>query len=246
MRPAVRAQDCVKVHLASRDILTIAGLKQLMKPCSFITVTGTSASEQGTLVSLRSAVPDVLVISGTDEREIHDLARAARSVADNLKIVALADEKLAPLLAAGTQTRLEGILVRGGDHLEDIGAVLRIVHRGGRVTSEYHEALPASAAPRVSPRLAARLNSLTGRETVILRDLARGSTNAQIAQPLHVSVATIKADLANIMHKMGAAGRVELAVLAAQCGLVSEESVARSPGDGDRRSRRASDVGQFA
>lgn len=246
MRLAARTQDCVRVHLASRDVLTIAGLKQLMKPCAFVMVTGTSASEQATLAAIRTDAPDVLVISATEEREIHMLALAARTVDRDLKIVALADEKLASVLATTAQTRLEGVLVRGGDHLEDIAAVLRIVHRGGRVTSEYREAVPVPAAPAVSPQLAARLGSLTGRETVILQDLARGRTNAQIAQPLHVSVATIKADITNIMRVLGAAGRVELAVLAVQCGLVGLDSISSAAGDPAQRDRRSDGVGQLA
>lgn len=82
MRLTARKQDCVRVHLASRDVLTIAGLKQLMKPCPFVMVTGTSASEQATLTALRSDVPDVLVISAPEEREIHTLARTARACSD--------------------------------------------------------------------------------------------------------------------------------------------------------------------
>lgn len=240
---AVRTQDCVKVHLASRDVLTIAGLKQLMKPCSFVTVTGSSASEQATLAAIKSKLPDVLVISAAEEDELHTLARTARSVDPALKVVALADEKLAKILAASRRTRLEGILVRGGDYLEDINAVLRIVHRGGRVTSEFHSAVPT---PKVSPQVAARLASLTERETAILKDLAKGRTNAQIAQPLHVSVATIKADLARIMQVMGATGRVELAVLAVHYGLVGEEFDPTAEWAAAEDARFSQGVDQFA
>lgn len=243
MALTARSQDCVKVHLASRDVLTIAGLKQLMKPCPFVTVTGSSASEQATLVAIKSKLPDVLLISAAEEEELHALARTTRSVDPTLKVVALADANLAKTLATTRRTRLEGILVRGGDHLEDINAVLRIVHRGGRVTSEYHSVVPT---PMVSPQVAARLASLSERETTILKDLAKGRTNAQIAQPLHVSVATIKADLAHIMQVMGATGRVELAVLAVHHGLVGEELDPMAGWTAAENARFPQGVDQFA
>ena len=114
------------------------------------------------------------------------------------------------------------------------------------MTSAYREAVPVPAAPEVSPQLSARLQSLTRRETVILQNLARGRTNAQIAQPLHVSVATIKADITHIMKVLGAAGRVELAVLAVQCGLVGLDAIAPVASDPLQRERRSDGVGRLA
>lgn len=224
MRRAVRSHDSVKVHLASRDVLTIAGLRQLLNPCAFISVTGTSADDDATLAAVAATCPDVLVLSVSAKDGLHALARSARESCPDLKIVLLTDEGLAISLMAASPTRLEAVLIRGGDCLEDIGAILRIVHRGGKVTSEYQTAAADSADLFVTPQLAARVRSLSVRETIVLRELARGCTNAQIAQPLHLSVATIKADLAHIMSVTGASGRVELAVLAVRCGLIDDES----------------------
>jgi DNA-binding NarL/FixJ family response regulator len=226
MRRAARSHNSVKVHLASRDVLTIAGLRQLLTPCAFISVTGTSAEEDATIAAVASTIPDVLVLSAREEEELHSLARSARESCPDLKIVLLADEALAVSLMAAGPTRLEAVLIRGGDCLEDIGAILRIVHRGGRVTSEYQTASTDSADLSVTPQLAARVKSLSVRETIVLRELARGCTNAQIAQPLHLSIATIKADLAHIMSVTGASGRVELAVLAVRCGLIDDDESA--------------------
>ncbi|BBE22843.1 DNA-binding response regulator [Arthrobacter sp. MN05-02] len=220
MRIAVRSQNCVKVHLASKDVLTIAGLRQLLKPCSFITVTGTSTDEATTMSALTSETPDVLLFSASTEPDVYMVARAARAIDESLKIVVLTTEVLAARLMATRQMRLEGVLVSGGDCLQDIGAILRMVHHGGQVTSHYDDSMHRPAPPSVSPKIVARLRSLSARESTILREVAKGYTNAEIAKPLHVSVATIKADLARIMNTMGAFSRVELAVLAVQSGFV--------------------------
>ncbi|WP_105032996.1 helix-turn-helix transcriptional regulator [Arthrobacter ruber] len=220
MRIAARSQNYVKVHLASKDVLTIAGLRQLLKPCSFITVIGTSADESSTMAAITAETPDVLLFSANTEADVRRVARAARAINESLKIVVLTDEALAVQLMATRQTRLEGILIAGGDCLQDIGATLRIVHHGGHVTSLHHETRSDPGPQPVSPKVAARLRSLSGRETTILREVVKGYTNAEIAKLLHVSVATIKADLARIMTTMGVFSRVELAVIAVQSGFV--------------------------
>jgi DNA-binding NarL/FixJ family response regulator len=223
MRLSVRSHSAVKVHLASRDVLTIAGLRQLLKPCAFITIAGSTSDDEATIAALAATCPDVLVLSVSGEDGLHSLARAARAACPDLKIVLLTDPELAVPLMASSPTRLEAVLIRGGDCLEDIGAILRIVHRGGKVTSEYHAVQADSSDLSVTPQQAARVKSLSVRETIVLRELARGCTNAEIAQPLHLSVATIKGDLARIMNVTGASGRVELAVLAVRCGLIDDD-----------------------
>lgn len=220
---AVRSHSSVKVHLASRDVLTIAGLRQLLKPCAFINISGVSSSDESTLAAMTANSPDVLVVSSADEQEIALLVTAARTINPAVKVVVLVDEALVHRLSTVSTLRLEAILIRGGEYLEDIGAVLRIVHRGGHVTTG-HLAQAAFAAYRrpINHQQATRLAGLTAREALIMREVAAGRTNAQIAQRLHVSVATIKANLARVMELMQASTRVDLAVQAVQCGLVDE------------------------
>lgn len=222
MRLTVRSHTAIKVHLASCDVLTIAGLRQLLKPCGFITVVGTTSDDDATIAAVAAKCPDVLVLHVSDADALHSLATSAREACPDLKIVLLTDEDVAIPLIKASVTRLEAVLIRGGDCLEDIGAILRIVHRGGAVTSDYRAAV-AEREPTVTPRKAARLMSLSDRETIVLKELARGCTNAEIAKPLHLSVATIKSDLTRIMNVTGASGRVELAVLAVRCGLVDDD-----------------------
>ncbi|MUK00673.1 hypothetical protein GM708_01230 [Vibrio cholerae] len=224
MRLTVRSHASVKVHLVSRDVLTIAGLRQLLKPCSFISITGVSSDDETTIAAITASSPDILVVSSTKEEDIDALVTLARAVNQLLKVVVLTDETVLPHLVTKSPSRFEAVLVQGGDHLEDIGAVLRIVHRGGRVISAHYPLGDSAFGGKpVDERLTSRLLGLSARETLILRELAKGRTNAQIAQLLHVSVATIKADLARIMEIMQSSSRVDLAVQAAQCGLISED-----------------------
>lgn len=219
---AVGSRKNVRVHVASRDVLTNAGLRQLLRSCSFISVTGATSGEEATVSAVQVEQPDVLVLHASIEQDVHSIVRATRAISASLKIVVLTDEVLAARLMATAQIRLEGILVRGGEYLQDIGAVLRIVHHGGQVSSTSGASTPHPGPRPVDAQLAARLESLLPREAVVLRELARGRTNAEIAGPLHVSVATIKADVARVMGALGAFSRVDLAVLAVRSGFLDE------------------------
>jgi DNA-binding NarL/FixJ family response regulator len=61
---------------------------------------------------------------------------------------------------------------------------------------------------------------LTDREEEVLVTVARGLTNAEIAETLHISLSTVKAHLSSLMTKLGARNRVELAMWAYETGRV--------------------------
>ena len=91
----------------------------------------------------------------------------------------------------------------------------------------------ALIAPNVTVRLleafsspahsAARqpIEPLTEREEEVLRTVARGRTNAEIAEELYISLSTVKTHLASLMLKLGARNRVEIAMWAYETGRMS-------------------------
>ena len=80
-----------------------------------------------------------------------------------------------------------------------------------------------SVYPKVTPELRLGLASsyeLTQRELEVLREMTGGDTNQEIAERLHMSVASVKTHILNMLEKTGFRNRTELAVRARGSGLV--------------------------
>lgn len=77
----------------------------------------------------------------------------------------------------------------------------------------------ASAAPPTTP--SQPFEPLTEREEEVLLTVARGLSNAEIAEHLHISLSTVKTHLASLMQKLGVRNRVEIAIWAYETKRVS-------------------------
>ena len=97
-------------------------------------------------------------------------------------------------------------LVANGDALLAPSITRRLVERFAR---------PAQAAPAV-----VELGSLTPREREVWTLLARGLSNAELADGLHVSEATVKTHVARLLSKLNLRDRVQAVVLAYETGIV--------------------------
>jgi len=94
---------------------------------------------------------------------------------------------------------------------DEILNCIRQVHGGQTV-------LPASVAAKLAGRVSGA--ELTEREMVVLRALATGQSNKEIARNLFISEATVKAHLKNIFAKLDVLSRTEAVATAARRGMV--------------------------
>ena len=67
-----------------------------------------------------------------------------------------------------------------------------------------------------------RISTLTERETEVLLEVGRGASNSDIGRTLYMSEATVKAHVSKLLVKLGAANRVQVAIVAHDAGLLDE------------------------
>jgi DNA-binding NarL/FixJ family response regulator len=129
-----------------------------------------------------------------------------------------------------------GYVLKGSPNSEVMSAIRRVVdgesslnqelamyviqHLGGEATQETKP--PSGAQPHRPPDQLP--HSLTKRELEVLRLLAQGQTNQEIAQGLVVSPLTVKTHVQRIIGKLGVSDRTQAAVRAAELGLLAPES----------------------
>ena len=131
---------------------------------------------------------------------------------------------------------LEDASVTGAVRAGAIGYLLKDTD-----SEELSQAIKAAAEGRVhlAPEAAARLmrevrapespGALTDREAEVLRLLARGKANKQIASSLYVSEKTVKAHVSSILMKLGVQSRTQAALYAVRAGLVSIDELGEEP-----------------
>ncbi len=162
---------------------------------------------------LRERKPDVLILDlNMPGRPCLEAIPDMHEASPGTKIVALA-------------TQREPALARQALHLGVLGYVLEEAADDELVQAVRHAAVGET---HVQPALAAMLaaepessaTDLSERETDVLRLIALGHTNAEIAEQLYISVRTVETHRAHIQQKLGVSSRAELVRSALSRGLV--------------------------
>lgn len=185
------------------------GVVSLVETASDMTVVGTAADVDGAIRLARDHQPDVVVmdISMPNASGIE----GTRWIADNLsgvRVLMLTVHEDADILKEALSAGASGYIVKRAAESELLDAI-RAVHRGQTyIHPSMMSSLLQSLAPSHSESPTAE--DLTPREIEVLRLLARGYTNRQIAEQLTISVRTVETHRANITGKLGLRSRVDL------------------------------------
>lgn len=221
------AAGMIRVLLADDQALIRMGFRMVLDAEADIEVVGEAADGAAAITQAKALNPDVVLmdIRMPGVNGIEATAEITRSL--STKVLILTTFDLDEYAFGGLRAGASGFLLKDTRPAELIEAI-RTVASGEAVVSPritrrmlemFAGQLPSGAATsgQVDPRIA----SLTPRETEILRLVARGMSNAEIAAELVVSATTVKTHVGSVLAKLGVRDRVQAVVVAYETGLVS-------------------------
>ncbi|MEU4078197.1 DNA-binding response regulator [Streptomyces venezuelae] len=210
----------IRVLLADDQALVRAGFRSLLGRAKTLTVVGEAASGEEAVRQAALLEPDVVLMDirmpGTDGIEATRRVLAERPAT---RVVILTtfdtDEHVFEALRAGAsgfltkevepaELRRAVEIVAAGDSLLSPGVTRRVIERFAH-----------------RPRPAAALHALTTRENEVVRLVAEGRSNDEIAAALVISPLTAKTHISRAITKLGLRDRVQLVITAYEHGLVS-------------------------
>lgn len=211
--------DPIRVLLADDHPVVRDGLTAILSTQPDFQIVGEAANGTEAVHLAAHLNPDVVLIDiempGLDGVEALRQIRAARPEARLIVFTAFdTDERIVAAVQAGAQ----GYLLKDAPR-DELFKAIRVVSAGGSllqplVASKLLNHVRARTGDEPEPE------SLTDRETEVLRLLAQGKSNKDIAGQLVISERTVKFHVSSIMGKLGAGNRTEAVTIAAARGLV--------------------------
>lgn len=214
----------ITVMLADDEELVRQGLRAMLSAAPDIEVVGEAADGRSAVETARRLRPQVALLD-IKMRQADDGIRALRAMQGLPEAPRMAmlttfdvDEYVSLALRFGANGFLlkdiePGVLVRAVRDLARGGAVLDPSVAARMVDAQRDEVRAAAPARRL-------LASLSEREREVVGLIGQGLSNAEIGGKLHLSEATVKGYVSAVLSKIGAANRVQAALLAYRGGLV--------------------------
>jgi two-component system, NarL family, response regulator NreC len=212
----------IEVVLVDDHAVVRSGLRLLLDNQEDIKVVGEAGNAKDAVFRARALKPDVILLDVVmpGESGIEVLPKLLQeSPETNVLVLSMQDDPsyVREAFAAGAAGY---VLKEAAD--EEVVAAVREIAGGGRYV---HPTLGARmVAAEAQERAAAEADPLSDREREVLRLLALGHTNQEIAEQLYISVRTAESHRAHIMQKLRLSTRAELVRYALAHGLIGETS----------------------
>ncbi|HEY2669348.1 MAG TPA: response regulator transcription factor [Rugosimonospora sp.] len=212
----------IRVLIADDQDLVRAGLSMIIDARDDLSVVGEAGDGLEAIVLAERLRPDVILMDVRMPRlDGIEATRRLVGAGNPARVIMLTTFDLDEPVFAALRAGASGFLLKD-TRPADLAEAVRVVARGEallaptvtrRLLDRFADQLPGAQRP-------ARLDLLTGREVEVLTLVARAMSNAEIAQRLTVSQATVKTHLSAILTKLDLRDRVQAAVLAYEVGLV--------------------------
>ncbi|WP_081722623.1 response regulator [Saccharopolyspora rectivirgula] len=194
--------------------VVLDGVRLLLRDDPAITVVGSASSCSEALAVARAEQPDVVLLDlRLPDQMASEVIAPLRLAAPQARLVVFTAYRDHAALQAALDAGVDGCLLKDAGSTDLASAIHQAV-QGVRIFD-----------PRIgkdSPRMRSRLyrTGLTQREYDVLRHVAAGRTNPEIAEQLGITRHTVTGYLRNAMRKLNARNRIELITKATRSGLL--------------------------
>jgi len=211
----------IQVLIADDQTMVRSGLRLILEAEHDIAVVAEAGDGDEAVRVARREKPDVILM---DVRmPTMDGLEATRQITEanpDMKVIVLTTFDLDDYVYGALRAGASGFLLKdaGGDQLVD---AIRVVASGeALIAPSVTKRLISEFARRPESSEVEGLGELTERELEVLAQVARGFSNAEIAEELYVSETTVKTHVSHILTKLHLRDRVQAVVIAYESGLV--------------------------
>jgi two-component system response regulator NreC len=211
----------IKVVLVDDHAVVRSGLRLLLEAHEDIEVVGEAGNAKDAIFRARALQPDVMLLDVVmpGDSGIDVLPKLLKESPET-KVLVLSMQDDPSYVREAFAAGASGYVLKEAADEEVVSAVREIANGGHYV----HPTLGARmVAAEAQERAAAEADPLSEREREVLRLLALGHTNQEIAQTLYISVRTAESHRAHIMQKLRLSSRAELVRYALAQDLLTEE-----------------------
>jgi len=214
----------IKVLIVDDHQVVRQGLRTFLELQEDIVVIGEAGDGVQAVEMVHQYHPDVVLMDLVMPR-LDGIAatRQVKSLAADVKVIALTsfteDDKVFPAIQAGASS----YLLKDVSPDDLVEAIRAAYHGEARLHPEITRRLMEQVSQQVTPRRETQVDDITDRERDVVRLVARGRSNHEIAQELVISEKTVKTHISNILSKLHLQDRTQLAIYAIKKGLVDSE-----------------------
>jgi DNA-binding NarL/FixJ family response regulator len=212
----------IRVLLADDERLVRAGFRMILRAEPDIEVAGEAADGVEAVEAARRLRPDVVLMDVRMPRlNGIEATRQLVRLPEPPRVLVVTTFDLDRYVYETLRLGASGFLLKDAPEEQLIAAIRTVVSGVALLDHDVTQRLVDASGDRHGRAVAARLDVLTARETDVLRHVARGRSNVEIARALFLSEATVKTHVAHILGKLGLASRTQAAVLAYETRLVT-------------------------